>query len=245
MTHPRICAIIQSRMASSRLPGKAMASLGGKPALEHVIQRVRRAKTLDDVIVATTLDAADDVIASLSERLGVRCFRGSKHDVLGSVLGAGRAVNADALVRLTADCVAIDPAIIDLAVDSYREGDADYVSTHLELTYPIGMSAEVLATELLGRVDKLTDDPKDREHVTLYIYTTPGFCRMKNLAAPPELSAPQHHLALDTAADYELLRQIFDALYPTNPEFDLGDILALIRDRADLVPRTADIAVAQ
>ena len=245
MTRPRICAIIQSRMTSSRLPGKAMLSLAGKPALERMIERVQRAKTLDDIIVATTLNAADDVIASLTERLGVRCFRGSEHDLLGRVLGAARAANADALVRLTGDCVAIDPAIIDLAVDSYREGDADYVSTHLELTYPFGMDVEVLATELLGRVENLVDEPKDREHVTLYIYTTPGFCRMKNLAAPPELSAPRHHLALDTAEDYEILRQIFDALYPTDPKFGLGDILALLRDRADLVPRTPDVAAAE
>ncbi len=232
-------------MTSSRLPGKALVSIAGKPALEHMIERVRRAKLLDDIVVATSVEATDDAIESLAERLGVVCFRGSKHDLMGRVVAAAHAAEAKILVRLTADCVAIDPAIIDLAVESYRQGDADYVSTHLELSYPFGMDVEVLATALLERVDGLTDDPKDREHVTWYIYNTPGFCRMKNLAAPPELSAPQYHLALDTAEDYEVLRAVFEALYPTDPEFGLGDILVLLRDRADLVPRTPDVAAAQ
>lgn len=230
---PRIVATIEARMTSSRLPGKVLMEGAGKSMLEHMIERLNRVPSLDGVVVATTVNATDDPVVELAEKLGVGCFRGSEEDVLARVLGAARAHDIDVIVETTGDCPLIDPALVEICIQGYLDAGVDYVSNVLERTYPIGMDTQVFAADVLADVAARTDDADDHEHVSLYIYRHPEIYSLKNMPAPPELSRPGLALTLDTAEDYALLRAVFEALYPKNPSFGLAEVLDLIdRDPA-------------
>ena len=221
-------ATVEARMNSSRLPGKVLRPILGKPTLELLIERLRRARTVDQVVVATTIHPADDPLERLAGRLGVGCFRGSEEDVLGRVFGAARSVKADVIVEITGDCPLIDPEVIDRVVEIYRGSDADYVSNGLRRTYPDGLDTQVFATAILAEVAELTNDPADREHVSLYIYEHPERYKLLNVESGLPESAWDPRLTLDTAEDLELISSIYHALYPENPTFGLADILALL-----------------
>ena len=165
----KIIAIIQARMNSSRLPGKVMADICGKPSLECILERVQRARSIHQIIVATTRDPSDNVVVDLCKTLQVNCFRGDENDVLGRFWGAAKAVNAEIVVRLTADCPMIDPDVIDEVVSKFLSADYDYVSNTIERTYPDGLDVEVMSIDALGKADKQAIDPFLREHVTPYI----------------------------------------------------------------------------
>ena len=156
-------------MTSTRLPGKVLLEAVGKPLLELMVERLRRARSLDEIVVATTTEPSSDPIAALADRLGIGCFRGSEDDVLGRVLGAAQAYDAELIVETTGDCPLVDPDVLDLVVERFRVGGVDYCSNTLERTYPRGMDVEVLPTAVLEEVASLTDDPADREHVSIYI----------------------------------------------------------------------------
>jgi spore coat polysaccharide biosynthesis protein SpsF len=225
---PRIVATIEARMTSSRLPGKVLAEAVSKPMLELMIERVRRVAGLDQIVVATTVNATDDPVAALADRLGVGCWRGSEDDVLRRVLDAAHAHDADVIVELTGDCPLIDPAAVSQVIAAYLDGGADYVANILERTYPVGMDTQAFATAVLDDVARRTDDPVDHEHVSLFIYRHPELYRLRNVAAPPSLTRPELHLTLDTPDDLVLMRGVFEALYPSKTAFDLADVLALL-----------------
>ena len=235
--NPRIVATIEARMTSSRLPGKVLMEAAGKPMLQHMIERLQRVPSLDGVVVATTVNATDDPVVELAERLGVGYFRGSEADVLMRVLDAARAHDVDVIVETTGDCPLIDPALVEICVQGYLDAGVDYVSNVLERTYPIGMDTQVFATDVLADVARRTDDPDDHEHVSLYIYRHPEIYTLKNMPGPAQLTRPDLALTLDTPEDFELLRAVFEALYPRDPAFGLGDILHLL----DTDPSLADI----
>ena len=165
-----ITAVIQARMTSTRLPGKVLADVCGKPMLEQMLKRVRRAESLDQIVVATTENAADDPAVALCERLGVMSYRGDEHDVLGRFLGVARGVGAPILIRLTADCPMIEPALIDQAVAMLRENDFDYVSNTRVRTYPDGLDVEAFTAAALEIASREAIEPELREHVTPYIH---------------------------------------------------------------------------
>ncbi|OAI39080.1 spore coat biosynthesis protein F [Actinobacteria bacterium SCGC AG-212-D09] len=220
-------------MTSTRLPGKVLEPAAGRPLLEHMIERLRRCAALDGIVVATTTNPSDDPIETLARRLGVGCFRGSEDDVLGRVLGAARAHGAELIVELTGDCPLIDPAIVIEAVARYGDGAVDYCSNTLERTFPRGMDVEVFPVAVLAEVDRLTDDPIDREHVSLYIYEHPERFRLRSVRADPPRGADVR-LTVDTPEDLELVRAVFDALYPLDPAFGLTDMLDLLDARPEL-----------
>jgi spore coat polysaccharide biosynthesis protein SpsF len=229
----RRVATIEARMTSSRLPGKVLLPAAGRPLLEHMVERLGRARHVDAIVIATTEEAASDPIADLADRLGVGCFRGSEEDVLGRVLGAARAFDADVIVETTGDCPLIDPAIVDAVIERFAEGGVDYCSNTLERTYPRGMDVQVFPTAVLAEVDGLTDDPADREHVSLYIYEHSERYRLRSVVYDrPETAALR--LTVDTPEDYALVQAIFEALYPRDPAFGLEAMLALVDERADL-----------
>ncbi len=165
-----IAAIIQARMTSSRFPGKVLADVCGKPMLERMLARVRRAESLHRIVVATTVNAVDDPVAALCDRLGVKSYRGGEDDVLGRFLEAARGVSAQVVVRLTADCPMTEPALIDQAVAMLRENDFDYVSNTLVRTYPDGLDVEAFTAEALEVAAREAAGPELREHVTPYIH---------------------------------------------------------------------------
>ena len=227
-------AIVQARMTSTRLPGKIMRPVLGKPLLELLVERIKRAKGVDQVVIATTTNADDDQVESLTQRLGIGCFRGSEHDVLDRVLRAANAFDADLIVEITGDCPLIDFQVIDKLLKVYHANDYDYVANVLKRTYPRGLDTQVFSTSVLEEVARLTDDPVDHEHVSLYIYEHPERFKLHNV----ESGLPEEYwdlrLTVDTPDDFELIRRIYEELYPANPDFTIEDIVKLFQRQPEL-----------
>lgn len=166
----KVVAIVQARMSSTRLPGKMLLDLAGHPVIWWALDRVRRARGVDEVWLACSDSPADDPLAEFVRGMGLSVFRGDEHDVLSRFAAVSRESRADVVVRLTGDCPLASPDVIDLAIDSYREGDCDYVSNLLQRSYPDGLDAEAFSAEALARADAEADVPFLREHVTPYIH---------------------------------------------------------------------------
>ena len=221
----KTCVIIEARMNSSRLPGKMLKTVLGKPVLELMIERVRRATKIDDVIVATTNTSLDDQLVNLVESLGINYYRGSENDVLVRVLETAREYNIDVIVEIPGDCPLIDPYYIDVCIDEYFNKNVDYVSSILSNTFPQGTEVQVFSREILEDVAKRTNDPVDHEHVSLYIYNNPEIYSLHAIKAPQHLCGKNIKLPLDTEDDFELIREIYEKNYTQNPEFGLSEIL--------------------
>lgn len=161
--------LIQARMTSSRLPGKVLADICGKPSLQHMLERVSCCESVDKIMVATTSNLTDDPVAELCEQLEIETFRGDENDVLGRFLKAAEIESADVIIRLTADCPMIDPALIDELVECYNSGSFDYVSNCNERTYPDGLDVEVFSMLALQEANRKVTSSFCREHVTPYI----------------------------------------------------------------------------
>jgi spore coat polysaccharide biosynthesis protein SpsF len=230
----KVVATIEARMASSRLPGKILAPILGEPALARLVERLRRVKRLEDIVIATTVSGADDPVEALAERCGVRCFRGSEEDVLGRVVQAAASAGAGVIVEVTGDCPLLAPEVIDRALDLYETGRYDIVSNTWRLSYPQGADAQVFDYELLRQVAKATTDPTHREHVSLYFYEHPERYRIHTFEAPPELRGPELRFQLDYPEDLAFITAVYEALYPLKPDFTLADVFDLLRRRPAL-----------
>jgi len=228
-------------MRASRLPGKVLRPLAGEPMLGQLIRRVLRAQLVDTVLVATTVDSADDPIVAVAEEFGASVFRGSEQDVLGRVLGAARSVSADWIVELTGDNPMVDPDVIDALVAVYAEGGFDYVANLPQRTFPLGMDVQVFAVNTLAEIDRLTADPFDREHVTTYIYRHPDRYRLYCLPCDPRLARPNFRLTVDEEPDFELASRIYDYFLPEKPDFRLADLVALLDSKPDWVAHNVSI----
>ncbi len=232
----RTVIVVQARMTSTRLPGKVLMPIGGRPMLVQQIRRLRGCRLAQEIVIATTTNSSDDPVAEIAWRQGVCLFRGSEYDVLGRYLGAARKACADIVVRVTADCPLIDPGVTDrVIVELIERADAcDYASNVLERSWPRGLDTEAFFMDTLARMARLGRTPLAREHVTVLAR-----------AERPELflchSVVDEHnnsdlrWTVDTPADLRLVRTIYD-------ELDLGDrlmpyaeILAWVRARQDLV----------
>jgi spore coat polysaccharide biosynthesis protein SpsF len=228
-------ATIEARMNSSRLPGKVMLPILGKPALQLLVERLTRAKSLDGIAIATTTHPADAVIERLAAKLGIGCFRGSEEDVLERVLLSAQSAQADVIVEITGDCPMLDPEMVDAVVESHRTGKYDYVSNVIGRPLPLGLSVQAFATSVLAEVSQLTQDPADREHVSLYIYEHPERYRLHTVIMEEAEKHNDIRVTLDTAEDYALIEAIFEALLPTNPGFTFRDVVELCRRRPELL----------
>jgi spore coat polysaccharide biosynthesis protein SpsF len=209
---PRVVAIVQARMGASRLPGKVLLPLAGRPVLAHVVERVRAASEVDEVVVATTEGLPDDPVAQLGSKLGARVFRGSEIDVLSRYAGAAEASNADIVVRITADCPLIDPDVLAEMVARFHRlragaGLADVLTNTRVRSFPRGLDAEIFTREALRAADAEATAPHQREHVTPFLYENPGRFRIVDHVGRVDYSG--YRLTLDTAEDYELLTRIF------------------------------------
>jgi len=221
-------------MRSSRLPGKVLMPIMGVPMLALMIERLKNARMIDDIVVATTDNGSEDPIAKLADEMGVGCFRGSEEDVLLRVLKAAQHFEADIIVETTGDCPLNDPAIVDKVVADYRIGGADFVSNTLDYTTPIGTDVRVFSTESLAEIERVSQDPADREHVSLHYWENPEKYRLRNVRTeiPPEVK--DLRLTVDTPEDFELISRVFEELYPTNPAFSLWDIVELFERKPEL-----------
>jgi spore coat polysaccharide biosynthesis protein SpsF len=227
----RINAVIQARTGSSRLPGKVLEDLGGRPALEWVVRAAQSASQVDAVIVATSTLAGDDVVADLAESLGVPVVRGSEDDVLARFVAALDAHPADAVVRLTADCPLLDPTLIDAVAGAWAAAPShDYVSTVLVRSLPRGLDVELVTARALRGVDRVAVG-HDRVHVTSLLYAEPSEYRLLGLCVTPP--ANDLRVTLDTREDLVLLRALVAELHDRPPAW--SDVVAILRARPDLV----------
>ena len=234
-----ILAILQARTSSSRLPGKVLRPILGKPMLAHQIERVRRARMVDHLIVATSIDSSDDSLAQLCEEIGVPCFRGSLDNVLDRFYQAAKEHQPETVVRLTGDCPLADPEVIDHVIRFYLDGNFDYAGNCLEATYPDGLDAEVFSFAALERAWNEAELPSQKEHVTLYVNRQPDKFRIGHVKREPDLSALRW--TVDEPRDLEFVTEVYRALYPANPKFTTDDILDLLRQRPELMEINSDI----
>jgi spore coat polysaccharide biosynthesis protein SpsF len=233
----RIVATIEARMTSSRLPGKVLLPLAGVPALERMVERVRRSRLVDEVAVATTVNRTDDPIVELCRRIGCAVHRGSEEDVLQRVLDTARASRADLIVELTGDCPMIDPGHVDRTIELFFEapaGACDYAANVVERTFPDGFDVQVFPVKVLEEVDRLTRDPVDRVHVSYFIYSHPERFRLRSWTADGILRWPELRLTLDERADYDLLDRLFAHFVAAgNPGFSALDAVTHLRAHPD------------
>lgn len=199
--------------------------------LSRLIERLRRVQHANGIVIATTTNAADDAIAVLCAQLGVPCHRGSEQDVLSRYADAARLHGANVVVRITSDCPLIDPVLIDRLIATYAEGLSDYVSNMLPPTWPYGMAVEVFSVAALEQAHAEATQAAEREHVTPFLYWRPERYRLRNVESPVDLS--HHRWTVDTPEDYELVRRLFEALYPVQPDFRQADILRLLEAHPD------------
>ena len=220
-------AILQARMTSSRLPGKVMAPVLGEPMIGRQVERLRRARRIDSLMVATSFHESDDGLATYCESLDLEVFRGPLDDVLERYRGAlARHPQARAVVRLTADCPLADPDLIDRVIDHHHAQGADYTSNTLGTrTYPHGLDTEVIRSEVLFEAAERAVDPYEREHVTPYIYRRPETYRLAGVSRDRSQAALRW--TVDLPADLAFVRDVYARLYPTNPRFGSDDIAAL------------------
>jgi len=219
--------IVQARMTSTRLPGKVLLPINSRPMLAYQLERLRRVQRADRTVVATTTNVADDPVVSVAEACGVACTRGPELDVLARFAQAADEAKASVIVRITADCPLIDPAIVDAAIDMFKSRrDYDYVSNELERSYPVGLSVEVLSAAALDAANAEAAEVAEREHVTPFIYWRPERFRLGSLTMQPDLS--HHRWTVDTAEDFELVTRILSTLYPRKPDFCISDVLNLL-----------------
>lgn len=227
----RVVAIIQARMGSTRLPGKVMTDLGGEPVLARVVARARKARLLDEVVVATTGLEADNVIVDFCAARGWPCFRGSEEDVLDRYFRAATAFGADIVVRITSDCPLIEPEVIDLVVQRFLDGGSvDYASNTLPpRTFPRGLDVEVMAFAALATAWREDDNPAWREHVTPYIYRHPEKFRLLSVTNEEDYS--HMRWTVDTAEDLAFVRKIYEHFGAQ--DFAWRDVLRLLEDHPE------------
>jgi spore coat polysaccharide biosynthesis protein SpsF len=206
----KIVAIVQARMGSSRLPGKVLKDLGGETVLARVVRRLRRSALIGDIVVATTVSAADDAIVRECQRLGASSFRGSELDVLDRYYRAAQSADAEAIVRITSDCPLIEPEITDKTIRLFLEQPADYASNALHRTYPRGLDTEVMTREALGRAWEQARSPYQRVHVTPYIYEHPELFRIVSLRSRQDYS--HCRWTLDTVEDLAFIRAVYERM---------------------------------
>lgn len=241
-----VVCIIQTRMGSTRLPGKVLLDLQGKPMIQQIIDRVCDAKTINRIVIGITALPEDDAIISVVDgyRSNVSVFRENPErprDLLDLYYQAAKHNNADIVVRITSDCPLVDPEIVDDLVQMLIDNhELEYSSNVLgELTFPRGLDAQVIRFKTLERIWNESKDPEDREHVTLYLRKHPELFKTDKITHEPNLAF--HRWTVDDPRDYELISKIYDRLYPTNPHFRMKDVLAVFEREPELVKINADV----
>lgn len=219
-----ICAFLQARVSSTRLPGKVLKPLLGEPMLLRQIERLRHSTRIGKLVVVTSTDPSDDDLASVCIAHGVPVFRGSLDDVLGRFLSALEVHPCTHVVRLTGDCPLADWRVVDRVVGEHLDTGADYTANCIDPTWPDGLDVEVVKADVLREVGRLARLGSEREHVTYYINSHPDEFRRHTVRSPVDLSA--HRWTVDTPADFTLVEHIYAGLYLQNPDFDTAAILA-------------------
>ena len=231
----KVVCIMQARVGSTRLPRKVLKTICGKTILEHDIDRLRRVKNIDKIIIATTVQDRDIEIVKEADRLGVKYFRGSEDDVLSRYYLAAKANDADIVVRVTSDCPLLDSRVTEMTISYLLDNldKYDYVSNTLEPTFPRGLDIEAFTFESIEKAYNAAKLPREREHVTPYIYTNKDKFRLGCFKNKVNYSSLRW--TLDTKEDFEFISVIYDRLYKTNPNFNMEDIIKLLDAEPELI----------
>jgi spore coat polysaccharide biosynthesis protein SpsF len=227
-----VLAIVQARMSSTRLPGKVMAPVLGEPMIWRQLERIRRARTVSKVVVATSSASSDDQLASFLIGRGCSVYRGDLNDVLARFGACAAEWAADQVVRLTADCPLADPQVIDAAVTLAVGTGAAYTSNCEQRTYPDGLDVEVIAAPALAAAAAEATDAYDREHVTPFIRNRQGRFPQAHLTGPCDHS--DLRWTVDRPEDLAFVRAVFQRLHASDPGFGMQDVLELLDERQDL-----------
>jgi len=230
-----VVLILQARMGSARLPGKSMLGLAGAPLLTRILERVRRSRRADQIVVATTRNSEDDVLAGLAADHGVATFRGAENDLVDRYYQAARAFGADVIVRLPADNAIPEPAEIDRIIEFHLRGQSEFSSNLAEVFgngYPDGIGAEVFDLATLEQVRADCGDPLRREHphLNFFDYETqtaarPERYRVGTVRCPSAFRRPDLRLDVNTRQDYEFMARLYQDLHPGNPQFHITDVI--------------------
>ncbi|MDD5595652.1 MAG: glycosyltransferase family protein [Candidatus Omnitrophica bacterium] len=224
--------IIQARVGSTRLPNKVLLKVLDRTILEYVIARVRQAKHVDQVFVATTTNKNDLGIVNLAKKSGVEVFRGSENDLLDRFFQTARLFKIKNIVRITADCPLIDPDIIDSVIKLYFKSKVDYCSNILKRSFPVGLDVEIFSFNALRTAWERAGLPSEREHVTPYIIKHPDRFKLANISFKKDLSVKRW--TLDRKEDFKLIKAILEALYPKNPNFKIPDVIKFLNKHPNL-----------
>lgn len=234
-----VLAILQARMSSTRLPGKVLRPILGRPMLERQVERLRRSERLTRIVVATSTEAGDDPLAAVARAFGVEVHRGDLHDVLDRFHGALTAFGpVERFVRLTADCPLTDPVLLDRCIDRQAGEGWDVVHVSAGATFPKGLDVEVVNTAALESAWREARDPYEREHVTPFLYRRPERFRIGTITRDPPL---RFRWTVDTPEDFAFVTAVYEALYPNNPAFTTDDVLAWQAEHPDrVIPNTEE-----
>jgi len=233
-----VLAVLQARMTSSRLAGKVLKPIVGRPMLGRQVDRLKRSKRITRLMVATSHEPSDDAIAAFCAGEGIAFYRGPLEDVVARYDGAVRQADpVDHVVRVTADCPLIDPEIVDRVIDLHVVGGYDYSSNTRVLTFPDGLDAEIMTRSALRIVAAEARQPYEREHVTPFLYRNPDRFRLGSLLNDAELG----HLrwTVDTDADFRMVDAVFRALLPVNEAFTYADTLAFLTAHPEIAALNA------
>ncbi len=243
-------AIVEARMGSSRLPGKVLMDIGGVPALKLLCERLASCRRIDDIVIATSVSAADQAIENFGKDNDIKVFRGSEEDVLGRVAGAAEFAGADVIVEITGDCPLMDTEVVDHVtgyfLDHYPEYDyvtnIGYVANQ-KREIPIGMDVRVFTYKDLKHISEITDDPEDREHVSLYFFRTgKDTYKLKSLPIPDKWKRDYPvRIALDTEDDLNFIRTLYDGLKKQNSASGLSEILRYTDMNSEILKLNSEV----
>lgn len=231
-----ICAIIQARMGSTRLPGKVMMDLCGSHVLEHVVSRLERSKFIDKIIIATTLDSNNQPIIDFCQKNNVSYYVGSEDDVLDRYYKTAIDNNMkddDIVIRITSDCPLIDPFVVDKVIEEHISNNNDYTTNVIECTYPDGLDCEVFNFSVLKDTWVNANLSSQREHVTLYIRDNPDKFKLGNVKNDIDLS--DLRWTLDEKEDFVFINEVYKNLYTKDSFFTMEDILDLLNKKPELL----------
>ena len=233
----KVVISIEARMSSSRLPGKMLMKIGKKSVIQHLVDRLRMCNKVDDIIIATTSNPKDDILVNWAKEYNVKYYRGSEDDVLQRVIDANESINSDIIVEITGDCPFTDPEIVDLAVETYKVNDCDYLTNCEIFSAPPGLYVQVFSLNSLKKIGNIIKDPAVREHVSLYYYENPDKYKIIHLMSPLKWELPKDtRIYLDYEEDLTFLRTIDDYFAKKNIEFYFADdIVKLLKKNPKLL----------
>lgn len=217
--------IVQARLSSTRLPGKVQLPILDMPMLLRQLERLKLCQIVNTLVVATSINPEDDVIASLCDQQAICCFRGDLDDVLSRFYFCAKKFNAEQIIRISGDCPLIDPNLVDQIISHHLESKVDYTTNCIERTFPDGQDIEVFTFNALEQAFLQAKKPSQREHVTPYIRET-GLFSTSNFLAKQDWS--QYRMSVDHQVDFDLVSKVYESLYQHNPSFTLQDIIEFL-----------------